>query len=118
MQPESAEQHMIQLPCDEHPTPVTNWNVYIILCSDRSLYTGISTDPARRFRQHAGGQGARYFRARKPLRIVYLEPGHTHGSACRRELQIKGMTKPAKQDLIVSEVNRIGNGQVLTCEQT
>ena len=108
---------MNQTQCNEHPEPVTNWSVYIILCSDGSLYTGISTGPERRFRQHAGGLGARYFRARKPLRIVYLEPGHTHGSACRRELQIKGMTKPAKHDLIVSEANCIGEGRALTCEQ-
>ena len=109
---------MNQTPCNEHPGPVTNWSVYIILCSDGSLYTGISTGPERRFRQHADGQGAKYFRTCKPLRIVYLEPGHTRGSACRRELQIKGMTKPAKHDLLVSAASRIDHGQALTCEQS
>ena len=75
------------------------WYVYIILCSDRSLYTGITTDPDRRFRQHAAGNGAKYFRGRKPLRIVYQEGDHTRSSAGCRELQIKKMTPDGKAAL-------------------
>lgn len=78
------------------------WYVYIILCSDKSLYTGISTDPERRLRQHADGRGAKYFRGRKPLEIVYLESGHTRSSAGRRELQIKRMPHGDKAVLIAS----------------
>ena len=78
------------------------WYVYIIFCSDHSLYTGITIDPERRFREHADGKGAKYFRGRRPLRIAYLEAGHTRGSAARRELQIKGMTHGAKSALIAS----------------
>ncbi len=47
-----------------------NWQVYIILCSDDSLYTGITTDMERRFLQHARGKGAIFFRGRNPLRVV------------------------------------------------
>ncbi|MBT1070186.1 GIY-YIG nuclease family protein [Pelotalea chapellei] len=75
------------------------WHVYIIHCSDNSLYTGITTDPERRFRQHADGSGAKYFRGRRPLRIVYLETGHTRSSASSRELQIKAMTHADKSAL-------------------
>jgi len=39
-----------------------NWHVYIILCSDETLYTGITTDIERRMREHASGRGAKYFR--------------------------------------------------------
>lgn len=78
------------------------WYVYMILCSDSSLYTGITTDPERRFRQHATGSGAKYFRGRKPLRIVYQECGHTRSSASCRELQIKSMTHEDKTAFIDS----------------
>lgn len=63
----------------------SNWQVYIILCSDNSLYTGITTDIERRFRQHREGKGARYFRGRKPLEVIYLENGHTRSTAAKRE---------------------------------
>ncbi len=76
------------------------WYVYIILCSDRSLYTGITIDPERRFRQHAAGSGAKYFRGRKPLKIAYQEGGHTRSSAGGRELQIKRMTHDDKTALV------------------
>lgn len=80
------------------------WYVYIIQCSDRSLYTGITTDPERRFRQHAAGSGAKYFRGRKPLRIVFQESGHTRSSAGCRELQIKRMTTGDKAALAAADL--------------
>jgi predicted GIY-YIG superfamily endonuclease/ribonuclease HI len=80
-----------------------NWNVYIILCSDDSLYTGITTDVDRRFAQHGEGRGARYFRGRQPTRLVYLESGHTRSSAGKREAEIKGMTRAGKRALASSE---------------
>lgn len=79
-----------------------SWYVYIILCSDRSLYTGITTDPERRFRQHETGSGAKYFRGRKPLEIVYQEGHHTRSSAGCRELQIKRMTHGDKVALVAA----------------
>jgi len=68
---------------------------YIILYSDNSLYTGITTDLERRFRQHAHLCGARYFRGRKPTRVVYQERGDTRSSASSRELEFKKMTGAA-----------------------
>jgi putative endonuclease len=81
------------------------WYVYIILCSDNSLYTGITTDPARRFRQHADGSGAKYFRGRRPTKIVYLEVGHTRSSAGSRELQIKRMNHGEKNALFAASAH-------------
>lgn len=77
-----------------------HWQIYIILCSDNSLYTGITTDIERRFRQHATGRGAKYFRGRQPLALVYLEKGHSRSSAGRREAEIKRMKRDEKQLLI------------------
>ncbi|MGB0360697.1 MAG: GIY-YIG nuclease family protein, partial [Endozoicomonas sp.] len=55
-----------------------SWFVYIILASDNSLYTGITTDIKRRWRQHSGDLvgGARFFRGRKPEKLVYVEKGN------------------------------------------
>jgi len=77
-----------------------NWQVYIILCSDNSLYTGITTDIDRRFRQHGAGRGAKYFRGRQPLEVVYLETGYSRSSAAVREAGIKAMNRSDKLDLI------------------
>jgi len=85
-----------------------NWQVYIVLCTDDSLYTGISTDVERRLRQHDGQRrGARYFRGRRPERLVYLESGHTRSSASRREAAIKKLNRIQKYRLIASAMNDI-----------
>lgn len=77
-----------------------NWHVYMILCADDSLYTGITTDPERRFQQHAAGCGAKYFRGRQPQRVVYLESDHTRSTAGIREIQIKRLARADKCALI------------------
>jgi putative endonuclease len=82
-----------------------NWQVYIILCSDSSLYTGITTDVTRRLLQHATGQGAKYFRGRLPEKVLYLETGHTRSSAGRREVEIKSLTHAGKCLLAGGEPN-------------
>ncbi|MCK4620663.1 MAG: GIY-YIG nuclease family protein [Desulfuromonadales bacterium] len=84
-----------------------NWQVYIILCSDDSLYTGITTDVERRLAQHVVGTGAKYFRGRSPRHLVYLEGGHDRSSASRREVQIKRLRPVDKRRLIASPDNRL-----------
>lgn len=81
------------------------WQVYIILCSDRTLYTGSTNDIVRRYRQHMDGKGAKYFRARKPSDLIYLESGHDRSSAGQREFEIKQLTRKQKFDLIDSRSN-------------
>lgn len=75
---------------------VMNWQLYIILCSDDSLYTGITTDMGRRFRQHAAGEGAKYFRGRRPVKVIYLEEGHSRSSASKREALVKRLSRAEK----------------------
>jgi putative endonuclease len=79
-----------------------NWLVYMVLCSDDSLYTGITTDLPRRYDQHASGRGAKYFRGRSPVEVVYREGGHTRSSASRREREIKMLDRTEKLALIAS----------------
>jgi len=85
------------------------WFVYIILCSDDTLYTGITNDVKRRFEQHASGRGAKYFYGRQPRRLVYLESGHDRSSATQRELRLKKLSRQQKALLIESDCNRIGD---------
>lgn len=73
-----------------------DWSVYIILCSDQSLYAGITTNVGRRFDEHASLKGAKYFRTCQPLRVVFLEDGHSRSSASRREAEIKKMKRSEK----------------------
>jgi putative endonuclease len=77
----------------------------MIRCSDATLYTGITNNLQRRWRQHAGQRGARYFRGRAPVEIVYLEPGHDRRSASRREADIKKLQRAEKEHLIRSQQN-------------
>jgi putative endonuclease len=86
-----------------------NWQVYIISCSDNSLYTGITTDIARRFVQHQSGRGAKYFRGRQPVEVIYLESGHNLTTAMKKEACIKKMERAKKCLLIASDTNEITN---------
>jgi len=73
---------------------------YIVECADGSYYTGWTTDPARRLDAHNAGRGARYTRARRPVRLVLLEPQDNRSAAMKRERAIKMMTRDRKQKLI------------------
>jgi putative endonuclease len=80
-----------------------NWCIYIIEASDASLYTGVTTDIERRFEEHLQGRrGARYFSGRAPVRVVYREHGHSRSSACRREAEIKKLSRRDKERLIAA----------------
>ena len=74
--------------------------VDILRCADQTLYTGITTDLAKRFRAHQDGTGAAYTRAHKPERIVYTESKRTRSSALKREYALKQLTRPDKEALI------------------
>lgn len=82
------------------------WSVYILLCSDKSLYTGITNDVKRRFHQHKTQQGAKYFRGRQPEALVYLETGHDRSSASKRESSIKKLPRSKKLQLLQSDINQ------------
>lgn len=84
-----------------------NWLVYIIHCSDNTLYTGITNNLERRLQQHASQRGAKYFRGRQPQAVVYREAGHDRSSASRREAAIKKLSRDEKQQLIATTQQEI-----------
>lgn len=73
--------------------------VYILLCKDKSLYTGITTNIERRFMEHKKGLGGNYTRSHIALKIVYQERKKNRSTASKREAEIKKLTKRQKQDL-------------------
>jgi len=79
----------------------------MIRCSDNSLYTGITTDPKRRFIEHKNLKGAKYFYAHTPIKIVYIEMAKGRSEASKREYAIKKLTAIKKQSLILSRENKI-----------
>ena len=81
----------------------SEYYVYILECEDGSLYTGISTDPNRRFEEHKSGKlGAKYTKAHKPIKIIYTEHCKNRSEASKREYEIKQMTKAQKIELVQS----------------
>ena len=79
------------------------WYLYLVRCSDGSLYTGISTDVQRRFEAHRRDRGARRLRGRGPLELVYSHPVGEHGPALRLEHRVKRMSRADKERLVRGE---------------
>lgn len=81
-----------------------SWFVYMLRCADGSLYTGVTTDPERRLREHNEDNrlGARYTRARRPVELAWQEMQPGRAEALRREIEIKRLTRRAKLALIAA----------------
>ncbi len=80
--------------------------VYMLRCSDNSLYTGITNDLAKRLLRHSQGRASKYTRCRLPVQLAYVEGGYTKGQALSRENEIKKLSRPQKILLIKqAEVN-------------
>ena len=78
------------------------WYVYIVRCSDTSLYTGITLDIKRRIGEHNGNnaRGAKSLRGKRPVKLVYYEEFLSQKEARQRELAIKNWTRSYKLKLI------------------
>jgi putative endonuclease len=84
-----------------------SWRVYLLRCSDGTLYTGIATDVQRRLREHNGELkgGARYTRSRRPVQLVWSESSESRSEALKRESVIKALPRRDKLKLI-TEIDR------------
>jgi putative endonuclease len=74
--------------------------VYILECADGSLYTGITTDLARRLKEHKAGEGGHYTRAHGARRVIYSEPCENRSAASKREAALKRLPRGEKLALI------------------
>lgn len=83
------------------------WYTYLLLCNDRTLYTGITNDLKARLLKHQKGTGGRYTRSRGAKKMIYAEAHRTRSVALKRELQIKKLTRVKKILLSNSLKNKI-----------
>ena len=81
-----------------------HWYVYIVRCADKTLYTGIAKDVAKRIKAHNEQKGAKYTGTRTPVKLVYQETAKDRSAATKRELQIKKLTR--KEKLILIKMKR------------
>jgi len=80
-----------------------SWKVYILKCSDDTLYTGVTNDINRRLKEHSTSSlGAKYTRSRRPVELVYFESCDDKVRAMQREYAIKQFTRKEKLELISS----------------
>lgn len=75
--------------------------LYILECADKTLYTGVTVDLARRVREHNTSKlGAKYTRARRPVKLVYSKKFRNRSLASKAECRMKKLTRPEKLKLI------------------
>ena len=80
------------------------WYVYVLECSDKSLYTGYTNDLEKRLAKHRSGKGAKYTRTRLPVALYHYEIHDTKSNAMKREYAIKQMTRNEKLQLITRKL--------------
>ncbi|WP_043826075.1 GIY-YIG nuclease family protein [Aeromonas veronii] len=88
----------------QQPSTPSRWSVYMVRTATGLLYTGISTDPLRRLRQHQSGKGARALRGKGPLTLAWQQEVGEKGAALRIEYRLKQQPKSFKEQLIHSPV--------------
>ncbi|MDD5347484.1 MAG: GIY-YIG nuclease family protein [Candidatus Omnitrophica bacterium] len=76
------------------------WHVYIVECRDKTLYTGVTKDVAKRIKTHNAGTGCRYTRSRTPVTLRYTEGCHSRSAALKREAGIKRLERCEKLALM------------------
>jgi len=85
------------------------WYLYIIRCSDNSLYTGVTTDVSRRVIAHNQKSGGSYTRVRTPVTLVYQESHSTQSAALQREAQIKRWSRAKKLARIKGNIQELSS---------
>jgi len=85
------------------------WCLYILRCKSGQLYTGISTDVARRLTEHEAGKGAKYLRGKTPLKLLYQQCIGSHSDALKAEIKMKKLSKQAKEALVAQSTQAILN---------
>lgn len=81
--------------------------LYILRCADDSLYTGITTDLARRVEEHNTSKlGAKYTKARRPVELIYSKKFRTRAAASKAEYKIKQLPREKKLELIDKKVDK------------
>jgi putative endonuclease len=86
--------------------------VYLIECKDGTIYTGITTDVERRFKEHSSGRGGAYTQTKKVKKLLYTEECKNRSAALKRESEIKSWPREKKLDLVKKEKNKVFRGRL------
>lgn len=84
-----------------------SWTVYILECTDKTLYTGITNNMEERLKKHANGTGAKYTRGRGPYKVFYTELHRSKSRALKREARIKALSRKQKLGLPVKNLQKL-----------
>jgi len=85
------------------------WYTYILECSDKSFYAGITNNLKLRLAEHNAGKGALWTSIRRPVKLVYAEQNTDKAHARKREIEIKGWRREKKMSLFLSDLNTINH---------
>lgn len=88
---------------------------YIILTVDNKLYCGYTDDPQKRFEKHKAGIAAKYTRAHKPLKMVYIKEFETKSEAMKEECRIKKLGRVQKEELISANMTCQSLFHIVNC---
>ena len=91
----------------ESPTRIMTWTLYIVECSDGTLYAGVTSNLEKRLRNHNSRKGGRYTKGRAPVILKHTEEHRTKSKAMKREQQIKGWTRAKKMALMQGDAERL-----------
>ena len=83
----------------------TKWVVYLVRCSDKSLYCGISNDFESRLIEHNSGKGAKYTRSGRPVELIAISPEMPKSEALKLEYRIKQLPADKKISILKREEN-------------
>ena len=76
------------------------WYLYVVCCSDSTLYTGITTDIKRRISQHNSGRGAKYTKGRGPVKLMHIRQYKNRSDASKAEAKFKKFKRTKKLQII------------------
>ena len=88
-----------------------SWYVYIAECADRSLYTGITTNPQQRLKRHNSGKGSKYVRRKGGAQLIYLQTCTNKSVARHRELEIKSWTRRQKLAFLAERTRLVATSE-------
>ncbi len=89
------------------PDSKSIWWLYVLACRDGTLYTGVTTDVARRFKQHVAGKASRYTRSRLPVTLIHQERCADRSSALKKEHALKSLPRAQKEEYLKAHARNV-----------
>ncbi len=106
MREDRAEEHATQSGLEQNAHKMKTWFLYLIRCKNNSLYTGITTDVMRRFKEHQGNdrKGSKYLRGKAPLKLVLKKKIGNKSLTSKVEAKVKKLPKDKKEMFVKGKI--------------